>query len=164
MLVALNNYVGKSSEQALNELTDAGFEVIQRDAFSDTYPLGSVISQKPDKSEIPKGGKVTLTISKGPEQVKVPTGILKLEEGAAVRKLEDYGFTVKVLKPAKVQKGKKLLVIKVLPAEGALVKPNSMVITELGLTSAPSAGRTLITSNFLPFCTLAGFKTFTVNP
>lgn len=130
-LFAIANYVGKSSEQALNELTDAGFDVIQKDAFSDTYPLGSVISQKPDKSEIPKGGKVTLTISKGPEQVKVPTGILKLEEGAAVRKLEDYGFTVKVLKPAKVQKGKKLLVIKVLPAEGALVKPNSVITIEV---------------------------------
>jgi len=112
-LVALTNYVGKSSEQALNELTDSGFKVAQKETFSETYPVGIVIEQNPNSAEIAKGGKVTLLISKGPEQVKVPSGILKLEEGKAIKLLEDYGFSVKVLKPAKVAKGKKLFVIKV---------------------------------------------------
>lgn len=63
-LISLINYVGKSSEQALNELTEAGFEVIQEEAFSDAYPIGIVIAQKPDKPELVKGGKVALTISR----------------------------------------------------------------------------------------------------
>ena len=130
-MVALTNFVGKNSEQALNELTDAGFKVSQKEAFSDAYPLGTVIAQKPDTPEITKGGEVTLTISKGPERVKVPTGVLKLEESKAISLLEDYGFVVKVLKPAKVPKGKKLYVTKVTPNEGALVKPNSIITIEV---------------------------------
>lgn len=130
-LVALTNYVGKSSEQALNELTDSGFKVAQKETFSETYPVGIVIEQNPNSAEIAKGGKVTLLISKGPEQVKVPSGILKLEEVKAIKLLEDYGFSVKVLKPAKIAKGKKLFVIKVSPTEGALVKPNSVITIEV---------------------------------
>lgn len=130
-LLKVDNYVGKSSEQALNELTDAGFSVIQRDVFSDAYPIGIVIAQKPDAPELVKGAEVSLTISKGPEKVKVPSGIVKLEESKAIKVLEDYGFTVKVLKPAKVPKGKKLLVVKVTPNEGSLVKPNSVITIEV---------------------------------
>ncbi|MEY2798833.1 MAG: hypothetical protein RIS22_1099 [Actinomycetota bacterium] len=130
-LISLTSYIGKSSEQALNELTDAGFEVTQKDTFSDLYPIGIVIAQKPETPELVKGGKVTLTVSKGPEKIKVPSGVLKLDEGKAVKLLEDYGFTVKVLKPAKTPKGKKLTVIKVTPSEGALVKPNSEITIEL---------------------------------
>jgi len=130
-LISLTSYIGKSSEQALNELTDAGFEVTQKDTFSDSYPIGIVIAQKPETPELVKGGKVTLTVSKGPEKIKVPSGVLKLDEGKAVKLLEDYGFTVKVLKPAKTPKGKKLTVIKVTPSEGALVKPNSEITIEL---------------------------------
>jgi serine/threonine-protein kinase len=130
-LLKVDNYVGKSSEQALNELTDAGFTVIQKDAFSDAYPMGIVIAQKPDAPELVKGAEVSLTISKGPEKVKVPSGIVKLEESKAIKVLEDYGFTVKVLKPAKVPKGKKLLVVKVTPNEGSLVKPNSVITIEV---------------------------------
>ena len=113
------------------DLTDAGFEVTQKDTFSDSYPIGIVIAQKPETPELVKGGKVTLTVSKGPEKIKVPSGVLKLDEGKAVKLLEDYGFTVKVLKPAKTPKGKKLTVIKVTPNEGALVKPNSEITIEL---------------------------------
>ncbi len=130
-LISLTSYIGKSSEQALNELTDAGFEVTQKDAFSDSFPIGIVIAQKPETPELVKGGKVALTVSKGPEKIKVPSGVLKLDEGKAVKLLEDYGFTVKVLKPAKTPKGKKLTVIKVTPNEGALVKPNSEITIEL---------------------------------
>lgn len=130
-LISVDSYVGKSSEQALNELTDAGFDVVQKEIFSDSYPIGIVITQTPNTPSVAKGEKVTLTISKGPEQVKVPAGILKLEENKAISLLEDYGFQVKVLKPAKVTKGKKLFVIKMTPNEGSLVKPNSVITIEV---------------------------------
>jgi serine/threonine-protein kinase len=130
-LIAVASYVGKSSEQALNELTDAGFVVTQKEVYSDQFPLGTVISQIPLDPELVRASKVTLTISKGPEQIKVPTGILKSEESKAIALLEDYRFTVKVLKPAKVKKGARLNVIKVTPAEGTLVKPYSEITIEV---------------------------------
>ena len=130
-LLALEDYVGKSSEQALNELVDSGFKVVQKEEFSDTYPTGVVIDQQPRTAESEKGSTITITISKGPEKIKVPSGILKLEEMKAISLLEDFGFTVKVLKPAKVQKGKKLAVVKVTPSEGSLVKPNSIITIEV---------------------------------
>lgn len=130
-LISLSSYVGKSSEQALNELTDAGFKVIQKEAYSETVRAGDVIEQQPDKPEAKKGAKVTLIISKGPESIKVPSGILKSAENQAIKLLEDYGFVVKVLKPAKVVKGKELIVIKVTPAEGSKVKPNSVITIEV---------------------------------
>lgn len=49
----------------------------------------------------------------------------------AIKLLEDYGFSVKVLKPAKVPKGKKLTVVKVNPGEGSLVQPNSVITIEV---------------------------------
>jgi serine/threonine-protein kinase len=130
-LVAVANYVGKNSEQALNELTEAGFDVKQREEFSDKYPIGIVIAQIPTDPELTKGAEVALTISKGPEKIKVPSGVLKSEELKAIKLLEDYGFAVKVLKPAKVAKGKKLTVVKVSPSEGTLVKPNSVITIEV---------------------------------
>jgi serine/threonine-protein kinase len=78
-----------------------------------------------------KGADVALTVSKGPEKIKVPSGVLESEEMKAIKLLEDYGFSVKVLKPAKVPKGKKLTVVKVSPSEGSLVQPNSVITIEV---------------------------------
>ena len=105
--------------------------MIQKEAYSATIRAGDVIEQRPDKPEVKKGAKVTLVISKGPESVQVPSGILKKTEGKATQLLEDYGFIVKVLKPAKSPKGKELLVIKVTPTEGSKVKPNSVITIEV---------------------------------
>ena len=96
-----------------------------------SYPIGVVVDQQPRTAESEKASTITITISKGPEKIKVPTGILKLEEMKAISLLEDFGFTVKVLKSAKVQKGKKLVVVKVTPSEGSLVKPNSVITIEV---------------------------------
>ncbi len=130
-LVAVANYIGKNYEQALNELTEAGFDVKQTEEFSDKYPIGTVIAQSPTEPELAKGADVALTVSKGPEKIKVPSGVLKSEEMKAIKLLEDYGFSVKVLKPAKVPKGKKLTVVKVNPGEGSLVQPNSVITIEV---------------------------------
>lgn len=41
------DYKGKSGEQALNELSDIGFEVDTKYVFSEDFPAGAVISQNP---------------------------------------------------------------------------------------------------------------------
>jgi serine/threonine-protein kinase len=45
--IALTSYIGKSSDQALNELQASGFSVVSTYGFSETQLAGEVISQKP---------------------------------------------------------------------------------------------------------------------
>ncbi|NDE72290.1 MAG: PASTA domain-containing protein, partial [Actinobacteria bacterium] len=86
--VALADYKGKTGEQALNELTDAGFDVQSQYVFSEDLPAGVVISQTPGAGNADKGAKITLIISKGSEFVYVPN-LFAMSEAKAVGMLKD---------------------------------------------------------------------------
>jgi len=94
--MAVNNYVGKSGEQALNELTAAGFDVEVIYKYSETEAPDFVISQSPESNgDLPKGSKIVLVVSQGTEFIKIPN--LNGEPAdAAKRLLEDAGLIVKV--------------------------------------------------------------------
>ncbi|MEU6930216.1 Stk1 family PASTA domain-containing Ser/Thr kinase [Streptomyces sp. NPDC046385] len=66
--------LGQSEAQATRRLTDAGLDVgATRRAFSDVYERGTVMATDPGSGERIRGnGTVTLTVSRGPEIVKVP--------------------------------------------------------------------------------------------
>ncbi|MFF9620779.1 Stk1 family PASTA domain-containing Ser/Thr kinase [Streptomyces griseosporeus] len=65
--------LAKTETQARAELTDAGLDVTVRRAYSDTVKRGTVISTDPAPGARIRGnGSVTLTVSRGPETVKVP--------------------------------------------------------------------------------------------
>ena len=70
---AVPRVAGLPQEEAEQQLRDAGFEPeIQRE-FSDEVRRGRVIdSSPPAGSTIERGSTVTLTVSRGPEQVDVP--------------------------------------------------------------------------------------------
>ena len=123
--IALISYVGKSGEEALSELTDAGFDVSPAYKFSDTILPGLVISQDPESAaQINKGSKVTLNISKGPEFVYVPNVISKSANQATLD-LENKGLKV-------VVKGKGTKVVSISPKQGSKVKAGSTVTISLG--------------------------------
>ena len=123
--IALISYVGKSGEEALSELTDAGFDVSPAYKFSDSILPGLVISQDPDSAaQINKGSKVTLNISKGPEFVYVPNVISKSANQATLD-LENKGLKV-------VVKGKGTKVVSISPKQGSKVKAGSTVTISLG--------------------------------
>lgn len=64
--------VGKTYEEASNDLLDRGFTVTKLEAYSDTYEAGIVAMQSPAaESKAPKDSEVTLTVSLGKEEVKV---------------------------------------------------------------------------------------------
>ncbi len=72
--------------------------VVQRaeDKFDDKIVAGNVISSNPKTgSSVPRGGTITLTVSKGPEMIVVPE-VRGLNEKDAKKKLTDAGFKVKV--------------------------------------------------------------------
>ncbi|WP_136606388.1 Stk1 family PASTA domain-containing Ser/Thr kinase [Paenibacillus dokdonensis] len=86
-----------SYEQAVKTLVAAGFKEVNiqqgEPQFSDKA-VNTVISQDPGaNSEVdPETAKVTLTVSKGPNQVKMPS-LIDLTQDKAVQKLKANGFT-----------------------------------------------------------------------
>jgi len=127
--VLLNSYVGKIGEQALNELTDAGFNVSTKYVSSETVPLGAVISQSPDGGGSQgKGAAVALVISKGTDFTFIPN-VYSLEESVAVKALKSLGlkYTVRRIGSKKIKH-----VTNVTPKVGTSVKRGSTVSLTVG--------------------------------
>ena len=128
--LALTSYVGKTGDQALNELEGEGFIVTVSYEFSDTSEPGAVISQVPNgDSPAPKGSEIQIVVSKGSESVFVPSGIRGLEKSAAITMLENSGLVVKTILTGK---NKKKFVTNISPAERTKVKRGSKVTITVG--------------------------------
>ena len=128
--IALVSYVGKSGEQALNELTEAGFNVEPGYAFSETTPELAVISQSPEGgASANKGGTVKILISKGPRYTFIPKTVITMEAGAGKAMLESLGLKVKVVS---IGNAKKKVVKKVSPAVNTKVLRGSLVTITVG--------------------------------
>jgi beta-lactam-binding protein with PASTA domain/tRNA A-37 threonylcarbamoyl transferase component Bud32 len=70
---AVPSVVGLSQNEAEKQLQDAGFKSKAAEEFSDTVKKGEVISTAPAVGTlVERGTTVTLTVSKGKEQVAVP--------------------------------------------------------------------------------------------
>ena len=128
--VALVDYVGKSGEQALNELTEAGFDVEPGYAFSETTPELAVVSQNPaGGATANKGAKVSILISKGPRYTFIPKTIITMEANAGKAVLESLGLKVKVVS---IGNAKKKVIKKVSPAVNTKVLRGSLVTITVG--------------------------------
>lgn len=124
----LTSYVGKNGEQALNELTAAGYNVTSTYAFDEKAMPGEVISQNPPAgSALPKGAAVEIFISKGSAFVYIPN-VMRYTQDRAVSVLEDLGLTVVVTKVTKTAK----LVIGITPKVNAKVKRGTTVTLTVG--------------------------------
>ena len=127
--VPLASYIGKSSDQALNELQSAGFNVTSTYAFSETQLPGEVISQKPaGGGTADKGSKVALVISKGTQFAYIPN-LFSIEEIKAVQALKDLDLKVVVKKIGKKTVKK---VTNISPKVGTKVKRGSTVTITVG--------------------------------
>jgi serine/threonine-protein kinase len=127
--VTLASYIGKNGEQALNELTAAGFAATANYVFSETRLTGEVISQSPaGGGTANKGGAVTLVISKGTQFAYIPN-IYSIEEAKAVKSLQDLGLKVVVKKIGKKTVKK---VTNITPKVGTKVKRGSTVTITVG--------------------------------
>ena len=128
--LAVTSFVEKSGEEALTELTDAGFDVTVSYAFDEKIIPGGVISQTPAAGDVPKGAKIKLVVSKGSAFTTIPTmGIVGQTQIKATQILKDLGLVVKV-KTLGATKNKK--VINVLPKAGTKVKRGSTVTITVG--------------------------------
>ncbi|WP_114908196.1 Stk1 family PASTA domain-containing Ser/Thr kinase [Ornithinimicrobium murale] len=93
--IEISDVTGESQGDAEETLTEAGFEVVVNPdrVFSDSVEDGDVVSQTPANGTGFRGDTVTLTISKGPELIEVPSVIGK-QWGEAEQTLKDAGFKV----------------------------------------------------------------------
>ena len=126
--VGVSSYQGKSGEQALNELTEAGFDVETKYVFSEDLPIGAVVSQIPSGGDIDKGSVVTLTVSKGSQFVFIPN-VFSLSEAKAIDTLKDLDLKVVV---KKVGNKKTKVVTNISPKVGEKVKRGSTVTITVG--------------------------------
>ena len=126
--IGISSYQGKSGEQALNELTEAGFDVETKYVFSEDLPIGAVLSQLPRTGDIDKGSVITLTVSKGSEFVFIPN-LFSLTQAMAVDTLKDLDLKV-IIK--KVGDKKIKVVTNISPKVGERVKRGSTVTITVG--------------------------------
>ncbi|HJV98335.1 MAG TPA: PASTA domain-containing protein, partial [Arthrobacter sp.] len=82
---------------AVDAIEAAGLKaVVSRDEVNDKkVPKGAVASQSPSTGTLTRGATVTLTVSKGPKLVEVPSFVGK-QAAEARRELEKLGFEVRV--------------------------------------------------------------------
>ena len=126
--IGISSYQGKSGEQALNELTEAGFDVETKYVFSEDLPIGAVVSQLPRTGDIDKGSVITLTVSKGSEFVFIPN-LFSLTQAMAVDTLKDLDLKI-IIK--KVGDKKIKVVTNISPKVGERVKRGSTVTITVG--------------------------------
>ncbi|MET3905043.1 Stk1 family PASTA domain-containing Ser/Thr kinase [Paenarthrobacter sp. 4246] len=90
---------GKAQDAAVKALQDAGLKaVIAPETVNDkSVPKGAVVSQTPASGTLVRGESVTLTVSKGPKMVKVPSFIGK-QADEAEKELKKLGFKVEINK------------------------------------------------------------------
>ncbi len=82
---------GRTFEEAESSLINHGFSVNKSESYSDTVEEGKVISQMPvSGNKVPKGSVVTVTVSKGKEEVKirVPNLVGLSEQDGTVEAIE----------------------------------------------------------------------------
>ena len=95
-ILKVPDVTGSARGDAIAKLQGMGFKVDVNEQFSDEVAQGTVISQNPSAdSQLAKGQRVALTVSKGPDFVDVPQ-VSGLSKDDARHALEDAGLKVKV--------------------------------------------------------------------
>ncbi|XRQ09360.1 Stk1 family PASTA domain-containing Ser/Thr kinase, partial [Actinomadura welshii] len=96
--VEVPDVAGRSYGAAKKVLEERGFEVQRRVENNDDAQRGTVINTDPSAgSKAPKGETVTVVVSAGPSELKVPD-LFNNSERAACQKLKDLGLKCKVEK------------------------------------------------------------------
>lgn len=93
--VPVPDVAGQTAELGEKMLTDAGFVVERKEAYSDDVKEGLVISIDPNEKRLRIGSTVTMTVSLGIEQVEVPH-IVSLSRDEALAKLGQARLNPKV--------------------------------------------------------------------
>ena len=125
--ISIADYRGQSGEQALNELTTAGFKVNASYAYDEKVMAGLVISQSAT-GDAAKGSAIALVISQGSAFTFVPN-LYSVAESKARALIADQGLKVVV---KATTRNKVRYVTSVRPKEGTKVRRGSTVTITVG--------------------------------
>ncbi|KAB8196295.1 Stk1 family PASTA domain-containing Ser/Thr kinase [Nonomuraea phyllanthi] len=104
--ISIPSLASQEAKYAQQQLVTLGLKVDVVQDFSDDVDKGSVIKTEPPAStKVEKGSSVKLFVSKGPEKVKVPDGLIGATQADAMSQLEAAGLrgTVKTKVSSKEQ-------------------------------------------------------------
>lgn len=93
--VMVPDVTGQEAVVAEKKLSDAGFKVERKEAYSDDVAEGLVISTTPGHKKVRVGSTVTMTVSLGIEQVEVPA-VVELTREDAINKMKSARLHPKV--------------------------------------------------------------------
>jgi serine/threonine-protein kinase len=94
--IKVRDWTGKDADEAREAFAAKGLGVEGRSEYSDDVPEGEVISQSPTGGTLFRGDTVSLVVSRGPELVEVPGGLIASGVEDATDRLEALGFEVEV--------------------------------------------------------------------
>jgi serine/threonine-protein kinase len=124
--VQITDVSGKTYDDAAAALAALGFKASRADVFDDKVDVGKVVGTDPPAGQsAPKGSTITINVSKGPEMVTVPNGLVGktveqasqlLQAQGLIPDVENYapGKTVRAVSPkegTQVKKGSKVSLI-----------------------------------------------------
>lgn len=130
-----------SKDEAETTMRNLGFGIKYEEEFSDTIEKGKIIKSSPVTGTVlDEGTEVTLTVSKGPAKVAIPSELQGQSEQYVRKTLEDAGFVpgrTSTENSATIPAG---MVISVDPEEGSSVDAGSTVniILSDGKVKVPS--------------------------
>jgi serine/threonine-protein kinase len=130
--VAVPKVTDLTEDEARSTLEALGFKVSSKEEETEDKDAGTVLAQSPAaNARLAKGGTVTLTVAKAPEEVDVPdvSGQGRLAATAALRKA---GFVVDQTQQATGDRTEDLHVISQDPASGGKAKKGSTVTITVG--------------------------------
>jgi beta-lactam-binding protein with PASTA domain len=126
--VTVPDVTNQDQADAATALTAAGFKINSTSDYSDTVPLGEVVSQQPTGgTSQAKFSTVNLLISKGPETVAMPNIPSGSDPDEARATLQDLGLKVNVINHKSFLDFTSAKVDKTIPAAGTKVQIGSQV-------------------------------------
>lgn len=91
--VKVTDVIGHEESRATSELQGDGFKVAVKDVYTDEMREGLVVSTSPEKgTPVDPGSTITISVSRGREQVKIPSVSVGMTFEEAADKLEEAGF------------------------------------------------------------------------
>lgn len=129
----VGNFVNESYTLiASNTVQNERFKISSTMEYSSTVPEGYIISQSIEPGTIvPMGTEITFVVSKGPEYVVIPSGIVGEMSVFVEQQLKDAGLTVKVVEKSNDGSQEEGVVYGVSPGEGTKVIKGSEVYVQV---------------------------------
>jgi serine/threonine-protein kinase len=142
--VQVPDVVGQPYANAAGALQGAGFTVTRVEIESDD-PKDVVVAQDPTAgTPVPKGTKVTLSVSKGPAESQVPDVTFQSQPDAE-KLLRGAGFRIVVVPQDVTDPGEDGIVLNQEPGGGTVAKPGTTVTISVGKLAGPTTTETVPT-------------------